>query len=119
MGRGAFEGTTIGGVKPPAHTFAMGQGSYLYWNLGKTCDRVVAQAGMSSSDLGTSRTVRFELGGVETNVQVVGGDPLKGFANLSTASFSSFRVSRPDASYAYLVLPRAHCRVNGLPVAVD
>lgn len=119
VGRGAYETTTIGGAKPPAHTLAMGEGSYAYWNLAQECNKVLAQAGLSDSDLGSSATVRFELSGDTTDVPVTGGQPLQGFASMATSSVGGFRVSRPDDHYAYLVLPRAHCKVNQLPVAAD
>ncbi|GAA4691348.1 hypothetical protein [Nocardioides conyzicola] len=119
VGRGAYETTTIGGGKPPAHTFAMGESSYLYWNLAQQCDQVVAQVGLGDGDQGETRTVRFEQSGDTTDVAVTGGEALKGFADLDASAANSLFVSRPDDRYAFLVLPRAHCKVNTLPVAAD
>lgn len=119
VSRGAYETTTIGGVMPPAHTFGMGENAYLYWNVDQQCDQLVAQVGLSVGDQGSTRVVRFAQSGDDTDVSVTGGEALKGFANMAASSVSSFVVSRPDNLYAYLVTPRAHCKVNALPVASD
>jgi hypothetical protein len=119
VSRGAYEATTIDGVKPPAHTFGMGQNAYLYWNVAQKCDRILAQVGLSDADQGQTRAVRFALSGDTTDVNMTGGQALQGFASLATSSVDGFVVSRPDDLYAYLVLPRAHCKVNTLPVASD
>lgn len=117
--RGVYPGLSIGGAKPATRTLGMGSGAYVYWNLDQKCDRLVAQVGMSDSDVGTTRTVRFRQAGENSDIQVTGGQGLKGFANLAASSLYSLAVSRPDDAYTYLVLPRAHCKVNVLPVAVD
>ncbi|MET3960968.1 hypothetical protein ABIE44_000902 [Marmoricola sp. OAE513] len=119
ISRGVQDSVRIGGKKPAAHSFAMGGSSYLYWNLAQQCDRIVAQVGLTDGDGGETRGVRFQQDGVNTDIDVTGGEALKGFANLSASSVSSLVVARPDNLYTYLVLPRAHCKVNALPIAID
>lgn len=119
VGRGLPDGTTFGGKRPSSRSLSLGTDAYVYWNLSGTCDQVVAQAGATDSDTGSTRTVRFESGDGDTDYDLVGGEGLKGYADLGSAGDPSLFVRNVGVGYLYLVTPRAHCAADRLPVALD
>lgn len=117
---------TVNGGTPPRETLGLyssdgnaGSHGFVGWRSEGQCDRVTAAIGMSDGD-STAKYVRLEAGGPAQLLEVQPSEITKVDVPLvDDAGFSLRRFEGSGGGYVVVESPRAHCRVDRMPIAYD